>query len=135
MQLLLDVAPNVTPDYRRGSASALGVLLTSVREELDRVVERRVVENRELRRPDRDAAGVVSDAGLRERLEEAVASQEESLLVSALDAQNAALRAVLIELHAHVEKLDSPAARRVESEIWRELAASTERRRLSLGMF
>ncbi len=135
MQLLLDVAPNVTPDYRRGSAGALGILLTCVREELDRIVERRAVENRALRSLFVDAAPVVADADLRRRLEAGARTEEPGLRVSQLEAANQALRALLIELHAHVEELDSPEARRVEGAIWRELAASTERRRLSLGMF
>jgi hypothetical protein len=57
------------------------------------------------------------------------------LLVPELEAGNRALRALLIELHAHVEGLESAEARRIEAAIWRELAASTQRRKLSLGPF
>ena len=56
-----------------------------------------------------------------------------SLRVPDLDAANLALRALLIELHAHVEELPGAEARRLEAAIWRELAASTERRKLSLS--
>ena len=48
---------------------------------------------------------------------------------------NCALRALLIDLHVHVEELDSQAARSLEAEIWRELVASTERRKLGIGPF
>jgi hypothetical protein len=41
----------------------------------------------------------------------------------------------LIELHAHVEEQGAPWARALDAEIWRELVASTERRRLSLAPF
>jgi hypothetical protein len=49
--------------------------------------------------------------------------------------ENAALRGLLVELHAHVEALDTPAARRLDEAIWSELVVSTERRKLSLSFF
>ena len=52
-----------------------------------------------------------------------------------LESANGALRGLLIELHAHIEELASPEAGRIEASIWRELAASTERRKLSLGPY
>ncbi|MBW2374169.1 MAG: hypothetical protein JRF70_16705, partial [Deltaproteobacteria bacterium] len=96
---------------------------------------RRVEENRELRRLFAEAAPAVEDAELRARLEAAAAGSDEDLAVSALEASNSVLRVLLIELHAHVEELDSDAARGVEQAIWRELVASTERRRLAMGPF
>ncbi len=92
-------------------------------------------ENRALRRLFADAVPAVEDAELRGRLEVAATGADGDLKVSALEASNAALRGLLIELHAHVEELESPAARRAEDAIWRELAASTERRRLVIGPF
>jgi hypothetical protein len=83
----------------------------------------------------RDALSGVGDAGLRVRLAEAADGTEAGFRVSELEAANARLRGLLIELHAHVESLDSPEARRIESAIWRELQASTERRRLALDSF
>ena len=133
--LMVDVAPNVTPSYRQASVFASALLLTSIREELDRIASRRVEENRALRALFADAAPGVADLALRERLAEAARGEEPSLRISALDASNAALRQLLIELHAHVESQSSPEARRIEAAIWRELAASTERRRLTLGAF
>jgi hypothetical protein len=41
----------------------------------------------------------------------------------------------LIKLHAHIEDLRSERARQIEAMIWRELVASTERRRFSMGPF
>ena len=69
------------------------------------------------------------------RLEEAASSKDPSLKVSELERGNARLRGLLIELHAHVEALDSPQARQIDTAIWRELVASTERRRLMMGPF
>jgi hypothetical protein len=133
--LMVDVAANVTPSYRQASVFANALLLTNIREELDRIAERRVDENRALRALFAQAAPDVADAALRARLVEAAGSQEASLRISALDASNDALRQLAIELHVFVEAQDSASARRIEASLWRELAASTERRKLGLGAF
>jgi hypothetical protein len=133
--LMGDVAPHVAPSYRQASVLASGVVLTSVREELDRIASRRIEENACLRAIFREAAAVVADPALRARLADASSSTDGDFRISALDAANDSLRALLIELHAHVETLESQEARDLESRIWQELAASTERRRLSLGAF
>jgi hypothetical protein len=106
-----------------------------VREEWDRAAARRAEENAVLRALFGRAAPQVADAELRRRLEAAAASAEKSLLVSELEKSNDALRALLIDLHAHVEAQSAAWARGVEDEIWRELAKSTERRRFSLAPF
>jgi hypothetical protein len=131
--LLTEVAPAVQPAYRQATVTMQAMILLSIREELDRAAARRVEENRALRALFAEAAPVVADAALRARLAAAAASADSSLLVPELDASNRALRALLIELHAHVEGQSGDAARRIEDAIWRELAASTERRKLSLG--
>jgi len=131
--LLTEIAPSVQPAYRQASVSIQAMLLLSVREELERAAARRVEENRALRALFADAAKAVTEAPLRDHLASAAASTDASLLVSELEAGNRALRALLIELHAHVESLVGPEARRIEAAIWRELSASTERRKLSLG--
>lgn len=133
--LMLDVAPHVAPSYRQSSVFASAMLLTCIREELDRIASRRVEENRALRALFAGAAPGIEQASLRERLARAGAEDDADLRISALEARNAALRDLLIELHAHVEEQDSAEARRVEAAIWRELAASTARRKLGLNAF
>ena len=133
--LMVDVAPHVTPPYRQASVFASALMLTSIREELDRVADRRVEENRAIEDLLARAGDAIADAELRQRVAQLAAAREPSFRISALEARNAALRALLIEIHAHVETRRSEAARRVEAEIWRELTKSTERRRLSLGAF
>jgi hypothetical protein len=134
MQALLgELMPAVQPAYRQASVAMQAMMLASVREELDRAAARRVEENRVLRALFAEAAPGVADAALAERLAAAAAGGDDSLLVPALEEGNRALRSLLIELHAHVEALEGSAARRIEAAIWRELAASTERRKLSLG--
>ncbi|HTO06760.1 MAG TPA: hypothetical protein VMR86_06850 [Myxococcota bacterium] len=134
-KLLLEVAPAVGPGYQRQSVALTGILLTMVKEEWERSASRRVEENAALRALFGRAASVVTDPELRRRLGEAAASADASFQISLLEQANAALRTLLIELHAHVESLESPAARALDDEIWSELVASTERRRFGLAPF
>ncbi len=133
--LVADVMPALQPRYRQTSVAISASLLLAVREEFDRAAARRVEENTALRALFARGAEIAADAALAAHLREAAAARDQSLLVPALDATNRALRALLIELHAHIESLATPAARELEEAIWRELAASTERRRLGLGAF
>jgi hypothetical protein len=133
--LMSKTAAALEPGYQQSEVMILGVMMSAVREELERAASRRVEENREMRRIFAGAAPVVADGDLRSRLEAAAASEDTSFRVSDLEAANCELRALLIDLHAHVEEVDSPEARRVEEAIWAELVASTERRKLSIGPF
>lgn len=134
-RLATDVLAAVQPRYLQAGVGMLAGLLGAVREEFDRAAARRVEENAALRALFARGAWVVTDAVLAARLREAAATRDASLRVPDLEAGNQALRGLLIALHAHLETLATPAAREVEETIWRELAASTERRRLSLGAF
>jgi hypothetical protein len=133
--LMGDVAPHVAPSYRQATVLSTAVILTSVREELDRIAERRILENRALRSLFLDSLPAVEEPGLRDRLDVAAREEEVAFKISELGAANARLRGLLVELHAHVESCEGDDAQRVESAIWRELRRSTERRRLSLGPF
>ena len=135
LHLMTRTGAALPPGYEQSSIGVLAVMLAEVKQEFERAAARRVEENAALRELFGEAALGVTDPSLRGRLEEAARGRDESLLVSDLEASNAALRALLIELHAYVEESASPAARRIEDAIWRELVASTERRRLGLGAF
>ena len=132
--LMARAAP-LLPAYEQSSASVIGLLLTAVAEEFGRAAARRMDENRALRALFAEAAAAVEDAALAARLREAAEGGDPDLRVEALEATNADLRALLIELHAHVEGLASEAARPIEEAIWSELVRSTERRRLTLQIF
>ncbi|MEX2207032.1 MAG: hypothetical protein WEF50_12460 [Myxococcota bacterium] len=134
-KLIFEVAPSVTPSYRQSSIGVTAMLLGIVREEWDRAAARRVEENASLRALFGEAASVVTDTDLRHRIEAAAASSDASLLVSELEKSNDALRALLIDLHAQVEEQSGAASRALEDAIWRELSASTERRKLSMAPF
>lgn len=134
-KLLIEIAPAVQPNYRRNSVALTGLLLGMVREEWERSAARRIEENAALRKLFARGARVVTDAALRQKLSSAAAGTESSFLISALEQANAGLRTLLIELQTHVESLASPEARALDDEIWRELVASTERRRFALAPF
>jgi hypothetical protein len=133
--LVTEVAPAISVDYVQRNTGLVSGLLMCAAEEWDRAAERRLEENRELRRIFAEAVIHVADTGLRGRLEEAARAEETSLRIQELDRSNDALRALLIELHAHVEDLKGPASQHLEAEIWKELLRSTERRALSLSPF
>lgn len=133
VNLMTTVAPALETGYAQSNATSLGMLLLIIREELDRSASRRLEENDAIRSLFRSARDVVRDTDLAARLEAAAEPPDADLRLSALEAANMGLRALLIELHAHVETLDAPAARELEEAIWRELAASTERRKLSFA--
>ncbi len=130
--LMTKTAPALGPGYEQSNLVVLGVMLGAVRHEFERAAAWRVEENAALRRLFAEAAPSVRDIELRKKLKESAAGEDLSLIVSDLERNNAALRGLLIDLHAHVEELDSPEARLIEEKIWRELAASTERRTLPL---
>lgn len=133
--LLADVAPKLGSEYEQRSVAILAMLLPAISEEFDRAAARRIEENAALRRLFADSKPVVRDPGLRARLDEAARSAEANLSIRALTAANEALRGLLVELHAAIEGLPTPAARALEERIWAELRASTERRRLSFAPF
>jgi hypothetical protein len=132
---MTELAPSVEPAYRRASLGMEAILLLCLREEWERAAARRVEENEALRRLFADAAQHVEDPDLRERLATASAQGDPDLHVAALQRANEALRALLIELQAHVEERRDAQARRLEAAIWSELRASTERRRFSVSPF
>ena len=133
--LMTRTAPALPAGYEQSSAAALGAMMIAFGEEAERAAARRIDENGALRTLFADAAAHVEDAQLAGRLEEAAAGREASFLVSDLQAANAELRALLIELHERAEALGTAKAQRIDAAIWRELARSTERRKLLMGPF
>lgn len=133
--LLMEMMPQLATDYAQKTTGLVGALLAAAAEEWEKAADWRAEESRALRRLFADAAAVVDDETLRARLREEAGRSLESLRLSALEAENTRLRALLIDLHAAVEALDSPDARRIDSAIWEELRLSTERRKLSFQPF
>jgi len=132
--LAVEIAPNLGGEYSAGNATTMGLALYFAGQEFERAAEVRVRENEEMRALFGSAVsdGVELDDALRERLLEASGGKDESLAISALDASNAALKTLLIELQATLESSDSRAAARIEERVWDHLVQSAERRRLVL---
>jgi len=135
MYLIGQLAPRLAAKYDQSNVMTLGALLAVLGEEFERASARRVEENRALRELFSQAVPVVQDDALRTKLEAAAAGEDGSLLVSHLEHENSLLRALLIELHDHVEQQATPEAKRIETAIWEELVRSTERRRLMMAPF
>ena len=135
VHLLQRSAPALAAGYEQSSVMTLAILLGVAREEVDRAAARRFEENEALREFFRRWQGVVAKEELRSRIIAAAGGSDRSLLVPELEKNNAALRELLIEMHAQIEEQEDDEARACEDALWLELVVSTERRRLSLGPF
>jgi hypothetical protein len=135
MDLIVRVVPAIGPPYHQGTVGMVAALLAIVSEEWDRAASRRIEENDRLRDIFRDAAPATKDPALKARLSELAETRDRDFRISALESNNCALRAALIDLHAEIESQAGPGARTLEDVIWKELARSTERRRLSSAQF
>ena len=133
--LMSEVAPKISDDYTQRNSMLTAMLLQIAAEEWDRAAARRVEENGAVRRLFAEAAREIEDRELRARLEAASEEAEESVRISDLNRSSDGLRGLLIELHAHLEEIDSENARRIEAAIWEELRVSTERRAVSVAPF
>ena len=117
MQLAAVVARSAAPDVpeaERASDLAISAMLLSIAAEVwDGAAAGLVEENRALR-------ALLGEAGA-----------DEDLRISALKAANDALRAKLIAAQIAAERAGDTAR---QDAIWAELAASTERRKLSVSL-
>jgi hypothetical protein len=132
--LMLEVGPAVQSAYGTMNVQLAGALLNMIAQEADRAAARLVDENDALAALFGDAAAVVGDQSLRAELETACTAGAPSLRVGDLRARNRTLRALLTQLHAHVETLATPEARALDARLWTELVASTRRRELDLAI-
>lgn len=128
------IVPQLT-GFDANSVAMISAMLKMVSEEWDRAAFWRVEENAAIRKIFRDADPIITDAALSARLRQLGAEADSDLHVSALDAANDRLRGALIDLHAHVEMLDTPQAKAVDDAIWVELRNSVERRKISSANF
>jgi hypothetical protein len=111
------IAPAVDDKFAGETARLAGMLLRINADWVDDAAAIRAAENAALRALFADAAGGVSDASLAARLGEAAGSVDAGLRISELDCEGNRLRALLVELHAHVESHDIAFGQR----IWRLL--------------
>ena len=129
-QLMSQIVPLLPNSFAIGSASLLGIMMTFAAQEYERGAEIRVAENTEMRALFREAAPQISDGELKTILSTASNTQDRSLKISALNAENTELRRVLIRLQAHAEE---KGLRGLERRIWDVLKASADRRLVRLA--
>ena len=111
--LVRNAAPDVPAAERTNALTLSSMLLNLAAEVWDSAAENLVQENRTL-------AVLLEDE-----------AKETDLRLSALRAENARLRGLLIKAHIAAEVV---ADTRREAAIWAELVASTERRKLSISL-
>ena len=134
--LLREVGPHVPDAYALSVLQRSALLLQVVAGRMDTAAHALFEENAALHALFARAYVLVRDEAMKARLAEAQAGASAGaadLSVLALETVNAKLRALLIALHAHAES--DPALVALEQEIWRELAASTGRRRGAFDRF
>ncbi len=113
--------PDVHPADRASSLGLSALLLSMAAEVWDGTAARLVEENRAVRALLARAGEVGLDFA------ELVVGDDADLRISSLQAGNDALRAALITLHAAAEAKGAA----LEADIWAELIASTERRKMA----
>jgi hypothetical protein len=111
------IAPALTDSYAAEGSRLAGLVLTIVANGIDDAAAIRIAENEALRALFRDVAADVADAGLAA----AGSAAGSGYRLSELDADNARLRATLVDLHAAVEDQPGEPARAIDHRIWRML--------------
>ena len=126
-----EIAPHLDTAYARAQIGAIGMVLGFVAREADRAAETLVNEQDALRALFASAAGAPLPDDLRTRLAAAESAARASLRISDLERENAALKALLIELHEAVEQSEACAG--LEAQIWNILKDGAKARVISLG--
>lgn len=126
-----NAAPHIPAAERAGELGLSALLLGLAAEIWDGAAEVLVQENADLRALLAAGAELWGDESRRRWLEALASGRDQSLRISALTAANGELKVALIALHAELERRDDPAAKALESEVWRALVAASDRRRLS----
>jgi len=127
------ITPDLKTPYLMGATGLMAALLGMMAEEMDGAAARLVEENRAIRALFSQALALSPPAELAGRMTPLASGADDDLHLSALEAANSPLRAVLIELHAWAES--QPGATALNAAIWAELTKSTQRRKLSAAPF
>ena len=121
-RLRAEILPELT-GFRAGNVAMTAAMFDMIGEEWDRAAARLFEENAAIR-------ALLVRGGVRPPQD-----TDDDLRISALDANNDALRQALITLHADIEQRDDADARALEATIWDELRRSVERRKISSANF
>ena len=115
------IIPSLTDSFAGEDARLAGLVMTIATNSIDDAAAIRIAENKAIRALFGDAAGLALDAGLAGKLQAAAKAEGSGYRLSELDADNAKLRGLLVELHQAVEEQTGAAARVIDSHIWRLL--------------
>lgn len=132
MTLLTEVMREIQTPFGQSTVGMAGMLTMMVGEEFERGADRLITENNAVRELLTDGLQVVSEAQKAALVGTLATPSQKDYRISTLQAENDALRAGLIQLHAMVEAMDSDAAKALNERIWQELAESTRRREFSV---
>jgi len=128
VNLLSNVMPEIRTPFGQQTVGIAGALTMMLAEESDRAANRLSVESAIIRGILTDGLSLVRNEA-RAAVSAALATPAPpDIRVSSLLAENDALRAGLIALHAAVEQLETPEGRAMDDRIWAELVESTRRR-------
>jgi hypothetical protein len=128
-QLMGQLAPALNAQYSQGAAAVMALLLKFAAKEYERGADIRAAENAEIRALFAELAPRVGDAALHKLVDDAAATVDTSLAISALNSANCDLRRAMIALQIWVEDNGS---REDRQRIWSVLKASADRRIVSL---
>jgi hypothetical protein len=103
--------------YAQGDARMTAVLAIVMAQEAERAADTLIRENAAMRALFGRAQAHVQD-DLAQQITQAATSQDSDFRLSTLERGNAALKTVLIALHAQVELIDSDWARALDRDIW-----------------
>jgi hypothetical protein len=118
--------------YALGDARITAALLLLIAQQAEKGVDILYQENRRLRALFKSAAALDLPAALAKRLVTAAATSDEDLRLSAMEAANAGLATLLIDLQTEIEACQDAAAKAVNREIWALLVTGAEARMLEL---
>ncbi len=132
MTLFTEVLREVQTPFGQTVVSMAGMLALMVGEEFERGANRLMVENAAVRDLLNDGLAVVSEAQKAAIVGALATPSAPDFRISSLQAENDAVRAGLIQLHAMVEAMESPEATALNERIWDELVESTRRREFTV---
>jgi hypothetical protein len=133
MSLATEVMREVQTPFGQNAVSHAVGLLMMIGQEFDRAAARLVEENAAILAILARAQSSMEEPGLQDRISRELGEiPGQDLHVSALQAENDRLRALLIDVHAGVEAMDGAEAEALDRLIWDELRESTRRRHLAM---
>jgi hypothetical protein len=129
MAIMTPPSPDAGPEYAASRAGMVAMMIGLATAEAERCAAAAVAENADIRALFA-ASAPACDPALGGRLAAAAAETDTDLTVPALDAANAGLRRLLIELHEKVEAAGDAAANRAIVALYGRMARG---RRMALG--